>query len=220
MIRKFKVYRQHDSMECGIACLRMVCRYYGAEYSSEYLSHLCFATHEGVSLLGMSEAAERLGLDTVCGRLGLEQLRTVPLPCILHWNQNHFVVLYRIGKSGRKYYIADPGKGLLTRSEREMRESWVSMRSAGEDRGVAMLLETTPAFYERMRHSGDSGESRSFRFLFGYLKKYRRYFGQIVIGLALGCLLQLVLPFLTQAIVDVGIKTGTSALCGLCCWGS
>ena len=206
MIRKFKVYRQHDSMECGIACLRMVCRYYGAEYSSEYLSHLCFATHEGVSLLGMSEAAERLGLDTVCGRLGLEQLRTVPLPCILHWNQNHFVVLYRIGKSGRKYYIADPGKGLLTRSEREMRESWVSMRSAGEDRGVAMLLETTPAFYERMRHSGDSGESRSFRFLFGYLKKYRRYFGQIVIGLALGCLLQLVLPFLTQAIVDVGIK--------------
>lgn len=206
MIRKFKVYRQHDSMECGIACLRMVCRYYGAEYSSEYLSHLCFATHEGVSLLGMSEAAERLGLDTVCGRLGLEQLRTVSLPCILHWNQNHFVVLYRIGKSGRKYYIADPGKGLLTRSEREMRESWVSMRSAGEDRGVAMLLETTPAFYERMRHSGDSGESRSFRFLFGYLKKYRRYFGQIVIGLALGCLLQLVLPFLTQAIVDVGIK--------------
>lgn len=203
---KFKAYIQHDAMLCGVTCLRMVCSHYGVEYSSEYLSRLCFATNEGVSLLGMSDAAERLGLHTVCGRLGLEQLRTVPLPCILHWNQNHFVVLYRISKNGKKYYIADPGKGLVTRSEKEMKECWISTRSNGEDRGVAMLIETTPAFYDRMKHSGNEGESRSFRFLFGYLKKYKTYFGQIAVGLALGCLLQLVLPFLTQAIVDVGIK--------------
>ena len=203
---KFKVYFQHDSMECGVTCLRMVCKHYGAELSTERLSRLCFATNEGVSLLGMSEAAERLGLHTVCGRLGLEQLRTVPLPCILHWNQNHFVVLYRISRNGKKFYIADPGKGLVTRSRKEMEECWISTRSGGDDKGVAMLIETTPAFYDRVKHSGDGGESRSLRFLFGYLKKYRKYFGQIAVGLALGCLLQLVLPFLTQAIVDVGIK--------------
>lgn len=203
---KFKAYIQHDAMLCGITCLRMVCSHYGVEYSSKYLSRLCFATNEGVSLLGMSDAAERLGLHTVCGRLGLEQLRTVPLPCILHWNQNHFVVLYRISKNGKKYYIADPGKGLVTRSEKEMKECWISTRSNGEDRGVTMLIETTPAFYDRMKHPGNEGESRSFRFLFCYLKKYKTYFGQIAVGLALGCLLQLVLPFLTQAIVDVGIK--------------
>lgn len=109
-------------MECGMTCLRMVCKHYGAEYSLEYLSRLCFATNEGVSLLGMSDAAERLGLHTMCGRLGLEQLRNMPLPCILHWNQNHFVVLYRISKNGKKFYIADPGKGLLTRSIKDMEE--------------------------------------------------------------------------------------------------
>ena len=189
-----------------MTCLSMICKHYGAEYSSEYLSRLCFATNEGVSLLGMSDAAERLGLHTMCGRLGLEQLRNMPLPCILHWNQNHFVVLYRISKNGKKFYIADPGKGLLTRSVKEMEEHWVSTRSEGGDKGVAMLIETTPAFYDRMKNSGGCGENRSFRFLFGYLKKYRKYFGQIAVGLALGCLLQLVLPFLTQAIVDVGIK--------------
>ncbi len=205
-MKKFKVYFQHDSMECGVTCLRMVCKHYGAELSTERLSRLCFATNEGVSLLGMSEAAERLGLHTVCGRLGLEQLRTVPLPCILHWNQNHFVVLYRISRNGKKFYIADPGKGLVTRSRKEMEECWISTRSGGDDKGVAILIETTPAFYDRVKHSGDGGESRSLRFLFGYLKKYRKYFGQIAVGLALGCLLQLVLPFLTQAIVDVGIK--------------
>ena len=203
---RFKTYRQHDSMECGITCLRMVCKHYGAEYSSEYLSRLCFATNEGVSLLVMCEAAEKLGLQSVCGKLTIEQLATVPLPCILHWNQNHFVVLHRISRNGRRFHIADPGKGQVTRSLRDMEEHWVSTSAKGSDRGVAMIMETTPAFYERMRLSSDEGESRSFRFLAGYLKKYRKHFVQIAVGLALGCLLQLVLPFLTQAIVDVGIK--------------
>ena len=93
---------------------------------------------------------------------------------ILHWNQNHFVVLYRISKNGKKFYIADPGKGLLTRSIKDMEEHWVSTRSEGGDKGVVMLIETTPMFYDRMKNSGDCGESRSFRFLFGYLKKYRK----------------------------------------------
>lgn len=195
-MKKFEAYIQHDAMQCGVTCLRMVCKHYGWEYSSEFLSRLCFATTEGVSLLGISEAAERLGLHTVCGRVGLEQLAKVPLPCILHWNQNHFVVLYRVGRGGRRYYIADPGKGLVVRSAKDMEEHWVSTRSGEEDRGVAMFIETTPAFYT---HGDDDtqGESRSLGFLLGYVKKYRRYFGQIAVGLLLGCLLQLVLPFLT-----------------------
>ena len=178
-MKKFKIYIQHDAMDCGITCLRMVCKHYGAEYGSEYLSRLCFATNEGVSLLGMSDAAERLGLHTVCGCFSLEQLRDIPLPCILHWNQNHFVVLYRISRNGKNFYIADPGKGLLTRSIKDMEEHWVSTRSDSGDKGVAMLIETTPAFYNRIKHSDDEGERRSFRFLFGYLKKYRKYFKDI-----------------------------------------
>lgn len=201
----FRVYYQHDAMQCGLTCLRMICRHYGRDYSSDYLSRLCFATNEGVSLLGISEAAEKLGLHSVCGRVSLDKLPEAPLPCILHWNQNHFVVLYKINRNGRKYFIADPGKGLITCSREDMTEHWVSTRSNNEDKGVAMFLETTPAFYDHEKEQGQ-GESRSFRFLFGYIRKYKKYFGQIIIGLLLGCVLQLVLPFLTQAIVDVGIK--------------
>lgn len=109
-MRKIKICYQHDSMQCGIACLQMICKHYGKSYSIETLSRYCFATTEGVSMLSISEAATRLGLHTLCGRITAEQLKQAPLPCILHWNQDHFIVLYRLGKKG-KYYVADPGKG-------------------------------------------------------------------------------------------------------------
>ena len=95
-MKNFKIYLQHDAMQCGTACLRMICSHYGADYSFDSLSKLCFATSEGVSLQGISEAAEKLGLHTVCGRVSLDNLAEAPLPCILHWNQNHFVVLYKV----------------------------------------------------------------------------------------------------------------------------
>jgi ATP-binding cassette subfamily B protein len=197
-------------MQCGIACLAMCCKYFGKAYSLESLSRICFATTEGVSLLGISEAAGKLGLHTSCGRATLEQLRKAPLPCILHWNQNHFVVLYHIspprlwrGGRGERFHIADPGKGLLTYTEEEMREHWVSTLSKGEEKGILMMLQPTPAFYRLQAEAAP--QKRSFRFLFGYIRQYRRYFGQILLGLLVGCLLQLVFPFLTQAIVDVGI---------------
>lgn len=199
---KFHVYHQHDSMQCGIACLQMICKYHGKEYSQDTLSRYCFATNEGVSLLGISEAATRLGLHTTCGRVTTEQLHKAPLPCILHWNQNHFVVLYRI-KKGKICYIADPGKGLVTYDNREFKEHWLSTRSNGEEKGIAMFLQPTPAFYKQQEET--TKDKRSFRFLLGYLRQYRRYFGQIILGALVGCLLQLIFPFLTQAIVDVGI---------------
>lgn len=198
---KFPFYHQHDSMQCGITCLQMVCKYYEKEYSPDTLSRYCFATTEGVSLLGISEAATRLGLHTTCGRVTIEQLYEAPLPCILHWNQNHFVVLYRIKK--KIFYVADPGKGLVTYTEQEMKEHWLSTQSRGEEKGIAMFLQTTPAFYEQQEETTNG--KRSFRFLLGYMRQYRRYFGQILLGALVGCLLQLILPFLTQAIVDVGI---------------
>ena len=200
------VYCQYDSMQCGITCLRMVCKYFGREYSLDSLSKLCFATTEGVSMLGINEAANTLGLHTISARATIEMLGEVPLPCILHWNQNHFVVLYKV-KKGKKFYVADPGKGLVTYSLDEFKQHWTSTKSNGEDKGIAMFLETTPAFFTyKMEGEEDIKEKRSFRFLFGYVKKYRKYFGQIILGLVIGSLLQLVLPFLTQSIVDVGIK--------------
>lgn len=171
-MKDFKIYLQHDAMQCGTACLRMICSHYGADYSFDSLSKLCFATSEGVSLLGISEAAEKLGLHTVCGRVSLDNLAEAPLPCILHWNQNHFVVLYKVDVKKQKFYIADPGKGFAICRKKDMDKHWVSTRSDGEDKGVAMFIETTPAFYDNKR-GNSHGESRSFRFLFGYIKKYK-----------------------------------------------
>ncbi len=201
----FPIIYQHDSMQCGIACLQMICKYFGRDYSMETLSQLCFATTEGVSLLGISETAGKLGLHTVAGRVTTETFDKAPLPCILHWNQNHFVVLYKV-RRGKKFYVADPGKGRVTYDLDEFKSHWVSTRSEGKDKGIALFMETTPDFFKHKGQKEEEGEKRSFRFLFGYIRKYKRFFGQVVLGLVVGSLLQLVLPFLTQSIVDVGIK--------------
>lgn len=198
----FPITFQHDSMQCGIACLQMICKHFGREYSLDFLSKLCFATNEGVSLLGIDDAANKLGLKTLCVKASMDELDKISLPAILHWNQKHFVVLYKI-KKGRKYYIADPGKGLTTHTNKEMQEHWLSTNS----KGVAMMLEPTPHFYDTKNASGvGKKEIHSFRFLYGYVRRYYKYFGMIAVGLALGSIIQLVLPFLTQAIVDKGIK--------------
>lgn len=198
----FPITFQHDSMQCGIACLQMICKHFGREYSLDFLSKLCFATNEGVSLLGIDDAANKLGLKTLCVKASMNELDQISLPAILHWNQKHFVVLYKI-KKGRKYYIADPGKGLTAYTNEEMREYWLSTNS----KGVAMMLEPTPHFYDTKNVSGvGEKEIHSFRFLYGYVRRYYKYFGMIAVGLALGSIIQLVLPFLTQAIVDKGIK--------------
>lgn len=198
----FPITFQHDSMQCGIACLQMICKHFGREYSLDFLSKLCFATNEGVSLLGIDDAANKLGLKTLCVKASMNELDQISLPAILHWNQKHFVVLYKI-KKGRKYYIADPGKGLTAYTNEEMREYWLSTNS----KGVAMMLEPTPHFYDTKNASGvGEKEIHSFRFLYGYVRRYYKYFGMIAVGLALGSIIQLVLPFLTQAIVDKGIK--------------
>ena len=203
MFMQFPLYRQRDSLLCGITSLQMICKYYRACLTPDYLQKLCQEGTEGISLATLKFGAEHLGFKCLCGLSDLEEL-SKSLPCILHWNQNHFVVLYKV-KKGKTFYIADPGKGLIKYNLEEFKKHWVSTQSDGEEKGIAMFLEPTPAFYEKQTDEQPT-EERSFKFLFGYIKQYRKYFGQIVLGLLVGSLLQLILPFLTQSIVDVGIK--------------
>ena len=201
----FSFTPQHDAMQCGVACLQMICQHHGQEYTIEELSDLCFATRQGVSLLGLSEAAGQLGLHTVCGNVTIEMLRKAPLPCILHWNQTHFVVLYNVKRNG-DFQIADPAKGLISYNEEQLFEHWISTISGGKEKGVAMFLQPTPDFKKNEKKYGKGDKCRSFHFLYNYIKNYRKYFIQILLGLIVGCLLQLILPFLTQTIVDTGIR--------------
>ena len=195
-------------MECGATCLRMIAKYYGKEYSAETMQRLCLVTREGVSMLSISDAAEYLGFRTVCGRITLEKVvEQRPFPCILHWNQEHFVVLYDVKtrRDGEHIFcIADPGKNLLQLDEDTVRNAWISTRTRGEEKGILMALQPTPAFYEKSDEKRRM--ERPFHFLWGYMKPYKRYFVQLMLGLALGSVLQLIFPFLTQAIVDKGIE--------------
>ena len=201
-MKRFKVYEQYDSMQCGVACLKMVCAFYGCNYSFDFLSKYCHTTTEGVSLLGINDAAIKLGLGTVCNRLTSEQLHKKGLPCILHWNQNHFVVLYKI--RNQKYYIADPGKGRVVYNKEEFELNWSQIDCNGIKKGIALFLTPTESF-NAVRESIPQ-KNGVLNFLLKYLKPYKKYVGLIVGGLILGCLLQLILPFLTQTIVDIGIK--------------
>ena len=201
-------YFQRDAMDCGPVCLAMVSEHYGLHPDRDQLRQLCDLNKEGVSLLGISKAAEEIGFKTVGGRLSFETLANeAPLPCIVHWNQNHFVIVYKI-KRRRKgrytVYVADPGKGLVTYTKEEFCEHWVSTKTNGEEKGIALLLEPTEQFYTQTDAKAVLTQNR-LKFLWGYLKKYKRFFTQLILGLLLGSLLQLVFPFLTQSIVDTGI---------------
>lgn len=201
-MKRFPYTRQPDAMDCGPACLKMVAEHYGRHYSLDTLREETFIGREGVSLLGISRAAEKIGIRTVGGKLTYEDLKEkAPLPCIVHWNQNHFVVVYKI--RGKKVFVADPGKGLVTYTLEEFCNHWLSTNTKGEDKGVVLLMEPTRLFYE---NEGEASiESNKLKFLLGYFVKYKRYFAQLILGLLLGSLLQLVFPFLTQAMVDTGI---------------
>ncbi len=208
---KFPHYRQLDSMDCGPTCLRMIARYYGRAYSLQTLRERSFITREGVSMLGISDAAESIGFRTLAVRITLKQLREdVPLPCILHWNQNHFVVCYDIRKKrkGWQYCIADPASQLVDYTEKEFCKCWLSTRTDGEEKGAALALETTPAFYEQDGEPEERQSRRGLGFFFRYLSPYRQQLVQLMLGMVAVSLLQLIFPFLTQSLVDVGIRDG------------
>ncbi len=198
----FPFFPQLDAMDCGPTCLRMIAKYYGRHYTLESLRQRCHISREGVSLLGISAAAEDIGFKTLGVHISLQQLKDeAPLPCIVHWRQNHFAVVYKI-KHG-KVYVADPGAELLKYSEKEFLNGWISRKGDdNSDEGVALLLEPQPEFYAAEDEKPDKAK---FSFILQYLKPYKKLIFQLFLGMLMGTLLQLIFPFFTQSIVDYGI---------------
>ena len=189
-------------MDCGPTCLRMVAKHYGKNFSLQKLRDISGLNREGVSLLGISEAAEKIGFRTAGAKIGLDELKKSEFPLILHWDQNHFVVLYKIKKGS--FYIADPSKGLLQYSESEFLKHWGARANNENNEGIVLLLSPAPDFYLQ---DGDKTQALDFSYLIKYLYRYKALVIQLFAGLGVGSLLQLVLPFLTQSVVDIGINT-------------
>lgn len=204
---RFPHYTQLDAMDCGPTCLRMIAKFYGRSFSLQTLRERSFISREGVSMLGISDAAESIGFRTSGVRINFKQLtEDVPLPCILHWNQNHFVVCYKIktNKQGVSLSIADPGAGLVTYNEEEFRRCWISTKVNGEDTGTALVLDPGPEFYDL--EDEKQKNKRNLTFFFRYLTPYKKELIQLVLGMLTGSILQLIMPFLTQSLVDTGIR--------------
>ena len=201
---KFPFYRQPDEMDCGPTCLRMIAKHYGRSVSLEKLRKLSETTREGSSLKTISDAAEKLGFRSIGVKINLKKLEEeAPMPCILHWRQNHFVVLHGVRKG--KLQIADPAHGKIELSKEDFLKAWIGAKATAEtEDGIALLLEPTPRL--KLTEEDDEQEKKGFKFLYQYLFQYKKFIVQLVIGLLAGSLLQLIFPFLTQSVVDIGIK--------------
>lgn len=196
-------------MDCGPTCLRMVAKYYGRSVPLDYLRNKAEYGKEGVSMLGLSDAAESIGLKTVGAKLSFEQLmKDAPLPAIIHWQQYHFVVLTP-GSKKNKLIVADPAKGIIKFSKEEFCKHWIATTENETGKGTVLLLEPTQSF--RKADFSEATDSQSNKigkaFLFNYIKQHKAYFFQILLGLLIGSILQLIFPYLTQSIVDTGIQT-------------
>ncbi len=205
-MKSFTLYRQHDQMDCGPSCIRMIAKWYGKAYSLHFLKSKSYFSRQGVSLAGISACAESIGFRTMAVKVPFEKLEEdAPLPCIVHWNQQHFVVVYRI-KSG-KVWIADPAGSKVVLKVKDFLRSWASTQGTGGDmQGIALLMEPTPVFYSDPEDQEEEPK-RNFTYLYNYFRSYKRFIWQLILGLLVGSIVQLTLPFLTQAVVDVGINT-------------
>ena len=201
-MKKFPNYQQTEAKDCGPTCIKIISKHYGKTINTQQLRSLSETTREGSSLLGLSDAVESMGFKSLGIKLAFNKLKEAPLPCILHWNKNHYVVLYKIKKD--TLYISDPAHGLITFTKKEFIQSWIGNNAdENTEEGIALLIEPTPKFYQE---EFEEDEKFGFSFIFKYLFKYKKFIIQLIIGLLAGSLLQLILPFLTQSIVDVGIK--------------
>jgi ATP-binding cassette, subfamily B, bacterial len=199
---KFPFFQQMDQMDCGPTCLRMIARNYGRIFDAEFMREKCAITREGVSFAGISEAAEAIGMSTLAVDVSYETLRDeAPLPAIAHWRQRHFIVVHEV--KGDRVRVADPSFGLITYTKDQFLRGWQAQRQhAGT--GLLLLLEPTEQFFQlpeapRIRRHG-------LRMLLPYFRPYRMLFIQLFLGLLVGSAVQLILPFLTQAMVDHGIR--------------
>ena len=210
--KSFPHYQQQEAADCGPSCLRMIAKYYGKVYSAEMLRKRCFISREGVSLLGISDAAESIGLRTIGVQISFKQLaEDASFPCILHWNQNHFVVCYGIEKRKRKgefeyrIHISDPATQRVNLTRKEFEKCWFSSRNSQDETGVALMLEPSPNFGS-VEDEFHTTKKSLFSFA-KYLLPFKSLGLQLIFGLIAGCIIQLILPFLSQAMVDKGINS-------------
>lgn len=201
----FPFLRQRDSMQCGIACLAMICKFYDLDVSFFDMESYCPLSKNGTSMLALSNAAKDLGFTTLSGKYSNDQIRKIQAPCILHWNQNHFVVLYKVKRN--RFYIADPAKGLVVYNEKEFQEHWIYNYSSSEENrlGIALVLYLSRDINHNITDKQNNSVTLYLKTV-RYFTKYKHYFSIIGIALILNSILQLLMPFLTQAIVDEGIN--------------
>jgi len=201
--KKFPHTLQRDQMDCGPTCLKMVADYYGKSVSLPYLREQAHIDRQGVSLLGISDAAEQIGFRTIAVKTDYSTLaEEAPFPCIVHWNQNHFVVVHNIKKD--KVYVADPAESLLVYTKEEFMHCWIGAQERTAE-GIVLILEPSPDFYQD-DFLGEAPDKTSLTFLFKYLKPYHKLIIQVFLGLITGSILSLLLPLLTQALVDTGVN--------------
>lgn len=201
-MKKFPNYQQTEAKDCGPTCIKIIAKHYGKTINTQQLRSLSETTREGSSLLGLSDAVESVGFKSLGIKLAFNKLLEAPLPCIVHWNKNHYVVVYKIKKD--IVYVSDPAHGLITYTKNEFIQLWIGNNAdENTEEGIALLVEPTPKFYQE---DFEEEEEFGFSFIFKYLFKYKKFIVQLIIGLLAGSLLQLILPFLTQSVVDVGIK--------------
>lgn len=201
VLKDFPFFRQLDQMDCGPACLKMISKHYGKIFSLDFLRSRSNITKEGVSFGGIAEAAESIGFHSLAVCVNYETLeKEVQLPCIAHWRNRHFVVVYAVNND--TVSIADPAYGLVKYKKKEFISSWERDHSELESDGYLLILEPTPKFYETENNKNNFG----FNFLFKYFKPFKKQIFQLFLGLFIGSILQLIFPFLTQAVVDYGIN--------------
>lgn len=203
-LKKFINYKQADYKDCGPTCLKIIAKYYGKTINIQELRDISETTREGSNLLFLSDAAEKIGFRTLGVKLNLNRLEEAPLPCILHWNKNHYVVLYKIKKD--TYYISDPGFGLIEYNSKDFIKFWIGNNAdESTEEGIALLMEATPKFFQS-EFDKEEHKGLGFKLLSQYVLRYKSFVVQLSIGLLASSLLQLIFPFLTQSIVDVGIQ--------------
>ncbi|MEO5641769.1 MAG: peptidase domain-containing ABC transporter [Bacteroidia bacterium] len=202
---KFRAYKQQDAMDCGPTCLKMIAHFYGKDFTLDYLRDRCDYSKYGVSLLRISEAAEAIGFRIMNVSVDLEKIiREAPLPFIAHWKQGHFIVVYKITRT--TVYVADPAFGLVKYKLSEFKSSWVSTKDEESERGICLLLQPTPKFYDTDEEGKVLKSDTGFKFIFRYFSIHKKLVYQLIIGMVVGSIIQLIFPFLTQSIVDRGIN--------------
>lgn len=203
-MQKFPFFKQADQKDCGPTCLKIIAKHHGKNINIQKLRSLSETTREGSNLLSLSEAAEKIGFRTLGVKLSLEKLEEAPLPCILHWNNNHYVVLYKIKKG--KYFISDPAFGLIEYGKEEFLKFWIGNNATeSTEEGIALIFDTTPKFFEN-EFEKEGKNTFGFGLLSRYILRYKSFIIQLSIGLLASSMLQLIFPFLTQSIVDIGIQ--------------